>query len=60
MRIEIHGFHGPRQAQVVRMHAGLVGRVATSAHQLPDSADELMRQLQSRIDAVQRARTGSW
>ncbi|MGQ4600834.1 ESX secretion-associated protein EspG [Nocardia sp. R6R-6] len=35
VRIEIHGFHGPNNAQVVRIHAGLAGRLATIAQQLP-------------------------
>ncbi|WP_330228006.1 ESX secretion-associated protein EspG [Nocardia sp. NBC_00508] len=35
VRIEIHGFHGPKHAQVVRIHAGLAGQVATIAQQLP-------------------------
>lgn len=35
VRVEIYGVHGPRQNTAVRMHAGVVGRVAVLATQLP-------------------------
>ncbi|MBF6211084.1 ESX secretion-associated protein EspG [Nocardia puris] len=35
VRVEIHGFHGPQQDRVVRVHAGLVDQVATIAVQQP-------------------------
>ncbi|WP_063061726.1 ESX secretion-associated protein EspG [Nocardia sienata] len=38
IRVEIYGVHGPRQNTAVRMHAGVVGRVAVLARQLPGPA----------------------
>ncbi|MFC9895404.1 ESX secretion-associated protein EspG [Nocardia sp. NPDC127579] len=35
VRIEIHGFHGPHLAQVIRLHAGIVDHEAVLATQLP-------------------------
>lgn len=40
LRVEVHGFYGPRQSQVVRMHAGIVDNVATLALQQPGPTRE--------------------
>lgn len=34
IRVEIYGVHGPQQNTVIRMHAGVVGRIAVLATQL--------------------------
>jgi hypothetical protein len=38
IRVEIYGVHGPQQNTAVRMHAGVVGRIAVLAMQLPGPA----------------------
>lgn len=40
IRVEIYGVHGPQQNQAVRMHAGVVGRAAVLATQLPGPTKE--------------------
>ncbi|WP_040795243.1 ESX secretion-associated protein EspG [Nocardia higoensis] len=40
VRVEVHGFHGPRADQVVRIHAGISGQVATVAVQHPGPTRE--------------------
>ncbi|OQS12818.1 ESX secretion-associated protein EspG [Nocardia donostiensis] len=39
-RVEIEGFYGPNQTQVVRIHAGIVGDRATLANQQPGPTSE--------------------
>ncbi|MFE1592264.1 ESX secretion-associated protein EspG [Nocardia sp. NPDC058705] len=40
MRVEVYGFYGPDQNQVVRIHAGISGDTATLAVQRPGSTRE--------------------
>ncbi|CCF64227.1 ESX secretion-associated protein EspG [Nocardia cyriacigeorgica] len=40
VRVEIEGFYGPQQSQVVRVHAGVVDQVATIATQQPGPTRE--------------------
>ncbi|WP_278264287.1 ESX secretion-associated protein EspG [Nocardia sp. AG03] len=40
MRIEVYGFYGPDQSQVVRIHAGISGHTATLAVQRPGPTRE--------------------
>ncbi|MCM6775294.1 ESX secretion-associated protein EspG [Nocardia sp. CDC159] len=40
VRVEMHGFYGPDLGRVVRVHAGMVGRIAALAVQLPGSTRE--------------------
>ncbi|WP_280434822.1 ESX secretion-associated protein EspG [Nocardia carnea] len=52
IRVEIYGVHGPGQNTAVRMHAGVIGRVAVLATQLPgptpkSGADIVLTQLRS-------------
>ncbi|MGW5754227.1 ESX secretion-associated protein EspG [Nocardia rhamnosiphila] len=40
IRVEVYGVHGPQPNTAVRMHAGVIGRVAVLARQLPGAARE--------------------
>ncbi|NKY34362.1 ESX secretion-associated protein EspG [Nocardia speluncae] len=70
IRVEIYGVHGPQQNAAIRMHAGVVGRTAVLATQLPGpepktGGDIVLTRLRSNelaprlVAGLPRAATGS-